>query len=230
VKEDIVTDPLAFPTPKNFSSYYAPRDYLQWDLQRGVLRSRGGARVIAFPQEFSQGLLEGLLDECGEAWPVVLYRCGEWWGRRQMERMSKDLEEHLGGALSGFPTGLAQTILSDAWACHGWGRLELELKDIERGLLHATVEGAPFAALFVSQQRDAKGRPVDALLAGSLAGMFSQASGADMAAHEIACVARGEPSCRFVIGLQDRLKGVPDLLRRKIAPDEILAQLRGGAR
>lgn len=218
------------PIAKNLSNYYAPRDYLQWDMRSGKLTSRGGARVVVFPQEFAEGLVEGLLDECGEAWPVVLYRCGEWWGKRQMGRAGKELASHLGAPLEQFPLALAQTVYADMWATHGWGKLSLDGADLEQGLLHATVEGAPFGALFVSQKRDAKGRPVDAVLAGALAGMFAEASGADIVAHEIACAARGEPACRFVVGTRERVAAVPELLRKKVDANGIIEQLRRGAR
>lgn len=213
-------------SPRMFSNLYTPRDYLSWDMRKGVLRSPGGARVMAFPQELSQGLLEGLVDECGDAWPVVLQRCGDWWGRRQMERLEKEMDAHLDAPLREQPTGFVHTVLSDAWAMFGWGRMTLDSSDAEVGLLHVAISEAPFAELFLSQKRDARDRPVDALVTGALAGMLSHASGVEMAACELACAACGQPSCRFVIALPKRLERVPDMVRKKLPADEIIAQLR----
>lgn len=215
--------------PPTLANYFAASDYVKWDLGRGVLRSRGGARLIAFPQEFTTGLLNGLEDECGEAWHVVMYRCGEWWGKREMERLEKDLGAFYQEELKSLPSAHAHASLAEAWALHGWGRLSFDMADIERGIMHARVESSQIASAFLATGKDAKGRCVCSLLSGVLAGMFIHMSKAELAAHELTCIARGDESCRFVLGLKTRMANVPEQIRKKASVDEILGTLRSGA-
>ena len=215
--------------PPAVANYFSASDYVKWDMGRGVLRSRSGARLIAFPHEFTTGLLAGLEDECGEAWHVVMYRCGEWWGKREMERLEKDLGAFYQEELRSLPSAHAHASLAEAWALHGWGRLSFDMADIERGLMHARVENSQIAAAFLATGKDAKGRCVCSLLSGVLAGMFAHMSKAEIAAHELTCVGRGEEVCRFVLGLKTRLTNVPEHLRKKASAAEIIDKLRGGA-
>jgi len=207
-------------------NYFAASDYVKWDMGRGVLRSRGGARLIAFPQEFTTGLLAGLEDECGEAWHVVMYRCGEWWGKREMERLEKDLGAFYQEELKSLPSAHAHASLSEAWALHGWGLLSFDMADIDRGLMHTKVDSSQIASAFLATGKDTKGRCVCSLLSGVMAGMFTHMTKAEIAAYELTCAARAEETCRFVLGLKTKLAGVPEQLRKKASADEIIAKLR----
>jgi predicted hydrocarbon binding protein len=206
-------------------NYFASRDYVVWDVRRGVLRSRGGARLIAFPEQWSTGLLAGLEDECGEAWPVVVHRCGEWWGRRHMERLSKELGAFYGVALEDTATVQVHACIVQSFATHGWGRLVLDVSDLEHGLLWADVSEAPMSAAMLAAKRDAKGRTLDGLLAGILGGMFAEATKADVTAHEVSCVGRGDARCRFVIGDRSRIAEAPAMARKRLPVEEIAQAL-----
>jgi len=209
-------------------NFFAATDYIKWDMGRGVLRARGGARLMAFPQEFTVGLLAGLEDECGEAWPIVMYRCGEWWGKRHMERMEKDLGAHYREELRDLPTAHAHSSLTEAWALHGWGRISFDMADIEHGVMHVHVDGSQIAAAFMASGKDPKGKPVCSLLSGIMAGLFSHMTKAEIVAHEVSCVARKEDACRFVMGQKEKVAGVPDMIRKRATVEEIGQKLKGG--
>lgn len=206
-------------------NYYAKDDYLDWNMKTGVLRSRGGARIMAFPECFMIGLFDGLEDECGQAWTVVLYRCGEWWGKRQMERMEKNLGAHFGAELTTLSTAQVHASIQEAWATEGWGRMKLNLEHLEKGFLHVTVTQSPISEAFVKAGRDAKNRPVDSLTGGAIAGMFSHAAKADLAAHQIACVVAGAPVNEYLLGQREKLKEVPALQRKGMSVAEIIENL-----
>lgn len=208
------------------ANYFSPLDYIDLNAGKGVITSRSGTRMVAFPHQFTLGLLESLEDECGQAWPVVMYKCGEWWGRRQMQRYEKELGEYYQSSLEELPTAQVHASLIEAWATQGWGRLSLNLNDIKQGLIYAKVSNTPFAEVFKKSGRDAKGMPVDHLIAGALAGMFAHASNAEIAAHEISCEGRGDDHCFFVVGLAERVKEVPNWLRKGMSVDEILTELK----
>ncbi len=208
------------------ANYFSHLDYVDLDAGKGVITSRSGTRLVAFPFEFTLGLLESLEDECGQAWPVVLYKCGEWWGRRQMQRYEKELSAYYGSALEELPTAHVHASLVEAWGTQGWGKLSFELNNIKQGLIYAQVSDTPFAEVFAKSGRDAKGMPIDHLAAGALAGMFSHASNSAIAAHEISCVARGDANCTFVLGLSERLNEVPNWVKKGTSKDDIQAQLK----
>jgi predicted hydrocarbon binding protein len=211
--------------PGRGGNFYSYRDYIASDMKTGVLHARGGTRIMAFPECFVTGLLDGLQDECGQAWPIVRYRCGEWWGQRQMKRMEKHLGEHFGSPLKDLVTAQVHATLCEGWATEGWGRFSFDLAHIQKGLLVLAVPEGIVAEVFRTAERPAKGKPVDSLVAGALGGMFSQASGADLVAHEISCSARGDECCKFVVGLRSKLEEVPGWVRKNQSPDEIMAQL-----
>lgn len=207
------------------ANYFAQSTYFKWDMGRGVVRERGGARVMAFPQEFSMGLLAGLIDECGEAWPIVLESCGAFWGRRQMERLEAELGAFHAARLKSLRTAVAQAAISECLAVHGWGRAEFDLSEVKKRILLVRVSESPMAAAVVHGKLDAGGRPVDALLCGALAAMFTQASGSAMHCKEIRCVASGSPVCEFVLAAEGRLDEIPAMLRKNLTRDEIVQSL-----
>ena len=206
-------------TPVN---YFSARDYYKWDMGKGVIRERGGARVMAFSQEFSVGLLAGLIDECGDAWPIVLRSCGAYWGKRQFERIEQELGTFYGARLKGVPTAVVHGAIAECFAVHGWGRVEFDLSEFSRKAMLVRVKESPAVAAVLHAKLSTGVHTVDALLAGALAAMFSQATGDVVDAKEISCVARGDARCEIVIGTPKRLEALPTLIRQRASRDEIL--------
>jgi uncharacterized protein len=213
---------IGFGAPAN---YFAHSTYFRWDMGRGIVRERSGARVMAFPQEFSIGIFAGLIEECGDAWPIVLQSCGTFWGKRQMERIEAELSAFHGARLRSLPTAVAHAAISECLAVHGWGRVEFELSQIQRRILLIRVDESPMARAVLDSSLEVGNRPVDAMLAGALAAMFTHASGATMECKEIRCKANGDPICEFVLASEGRLAGVPMLLRQRASREEILASI-----
>lgn len=206
-------------------NYFALGDYFNLNPGKGEISTRDGVRLIAFPHEFTVGLLEGLEDEVGQAWPVVMYRCGQWWGRRQMRRLNSELSQYYNQPLDELPTSQVHGLLRQAWAVQGWGRLDINLEHINHGLMHVRVFDAPIASVFKKTGRDTHGQPVDSLIAGALTGMFSQATDASVSAWEIECSANGAEACRFIVGLEGKLAEVPGMVRKGVSADDIVAAL-----
>jgi hypothetical protein len=206
-------------------NFFASANYLSWDMKAGVLHTPDKVRVMGFPICMLVGILEGLEEECGQAWSVVLHSCGKWWGKRQMTRLQKALQEHFGKPLAELPTAQVHASLSEAFATEGWGRVDLNIKYADKGILRVGVKNSPFIQAFADSKLNVKNALVDHLLAGALAGMFSQATNAEMDAVEIACVNRGDEKCEFVVGLKSKLEEVPALLKQGLWADEICAKL-----
>jgi hypothetical protein len=203
-------------------NYFSRRDFYKWDMNRGVIRERGGARVMAFPQEFTVGLIAGLMEECGEAWPVVMQSCGAYWGQRQMERIEQELSTFYASRLKSVPTAAVHAAISESFAVHGWGRVQFDLTEYARRVLLVRVEGSVTAKAIVDGGIALEDRTGDALLVGAFAAMFSHASGVPMECKEISCVARGDSQCEFIIATEGRLAHLPTLIRRRTSRSEIL--------
>ncbi len=213
---------IGFGAPAN---YFAQSTYYKWDMGRGVVRERGGSRVMAFPQEFSIGLIAGLIEECGEAWPVVLQSCGSFWGKRQMDRLETELSAFHGERMKSLPTATAHAAIAECLAVHGWGRAEFDLSEIKKRLLLVRVNESPMARAVIDGKLDTGNKPVDALLSGALGAMFTHASGAAMECREIRCTASGAPVCEFVLAPEGRLSGVLALVRKNASREDILESL-----
>ena len=203
-------------------NYFSARDYYKWDMKHGVIRERGGARVMAFPQEFSIGLVKGLIEECGEAWPIVLRSCGTFWGKRQMERLEHELGAFHGARLKGVPTAVVHSAIAECLAVHGWGRATFDLSEFQRKVLLVRVGESPMVKAVLEAKIDTGHNPVDSLLAGAFAAMFSHATSETIEAKEISCVARGEAVCEFVVGTPARLSALTALVRQRAGRTAIL--------
>jgi uncharacterized protein len=211
--------------PLGGGNFFAYRDYLSWDMKAGVLHTRDKVRVMGFPVCMLVGILEGLEEECGQAWSVVLYSCGKWWGKRQMQRFQKALHKHFGQSLEELPTAQVHAALAEAFATEGWGRVSLDIKYADKGVLRVGVKGSPFVEAFQSSKLETKNTAVDYLFAGALAGMFSYMTNADIAVTEVACTNQGAEKCEFVVGLSDKLNPVAGWLKQGMPADEIFETL-----
>lgn len=74
----------------------------------------------------------------------------------------------------------------------GWGRFTLEELDPDRRRLTLQVVNSPFARAYGSSPEG-----VCHLIRGVFAGVAEAVLGVDVEAREVACEARGDPSCRF---------------------------------
>ena len=61
-------------------NYFSHPAFLQVDLKAGVLRSRGGARLIGVNEDFLRGFVLACEHEVGPATPLILRRCGQRFG------------------------------------------------------------------------------------------------------------------------------------------------------
>jgi uncharacterized protein len=210
----------------NFNgNFYSYKKYLSWDMKKGVLENPSNTRMIAFPNCFMVGLLEGLEDECGQAWSVVMYRCGEWWGKRQMQRMERNLGEHFGKSLQELPTAQVHATFMEGWATEGWGRLKLDLDNLQHGFIYASVSNSPITEAFLNSELDARKRPVDFLTTGALVGMFSQASDTELIGCQIACITQGAERNEFLVGQKEVLEDVQNMVKKGMSAAEILSTL-----
>ncbi len=181
-------------------NYFAESGYLAQDLKTGAIHNRAGARMIALTDDFLVSLHNGLQAELGDRAAAVLKAVARDWGRRAAEQFAAEMEKHYGKPLSELPLGLFATDLTEAFRRHGWGLFRLNFNQYAQGVLSIAVQN-PIVGAIVKPSK----RPVDGLLAGFLAGMFSHFAAIELDCVQTDCQACGSGESRFVLTIPQRL-------------------------
>jgi predicted hydrocarbon binding protein len=208
---------------------FSPAYYIRPDIHTGMLESRGGYRLAAFPMPLLEALYSGLRYETGQAARVILYNCGRDWGEEFFHRFEDELSSYHNQPLRELPMGILLDALSDLWATHGWGCLELDFSAGDQGLVQATVRNSGFAlaarASFSPEESSTPRDPAGHLEAGVLASLFSALSGRDLLCVQTTCEPLGADLNRFLIGTAQRLHNCEEWVRKGLSHDEILDRL-----
>jgi uncharacterized protein len=198
-------------------NYYAERNYLKTDVKRGVTRNRAGTRIITLTCDFLIGLRNALEYECGKATDAVFKTSGKKFGKNFAKRTSKELGDFYGTAFDDFSMAHFEACLKESFSHHGWGKLSIDTSKHDKGLLIFTVENALYAGLLKKTET-----PADPLLAGVLAGFFSEISGEELDVVQTQCSACGAADSKFVVTLPSRLKNAENWVKNKQPHQQIV--------
>ncbi len=206
---------------------FTPTYYIRPDIHSGLLESRGGYRLAAFPEALVRAMYSGLRYETGQATRVILYNCGRDWGQEFFERFEEELSQYRGEPLGDMPIGILIDSLTDLWATHGWGRLQLHFEHSDRGVVEATVFNSGFAkAALASLPEETKpDEPSCYMEAGVLASVFSALSGRALSCVQTTCESLGADRNRFIITTAERLQSCADWIRKGMSHAEIVDKL-----
>lgn len=196
-------------------------DYLRHDLRRGTLHSRAGTKMCYLPSEMLIGLHQTLEEEIGEAWPDVMESIGRIWGARVAKRFEREAESYYNRPVHDLPMSEFVALVEGFFRYHGWGKLVIDFGMANNGLLSAKLENSAYVEIL-----GASPRPVDHIVAGLLGSLVGRTSERnDVICYETECTAMGAPVCRFVIGIQIRLKDVPQWISQGISHEQIMERL-----
>lgn len=201
-------------------NYYAEGVYCQTDVRRGVTTTRTGTRLLCLTTDFLKGFRRAIQDECGPAADTVFKSVGRKWGGFLAKRFEADMTAHTGRPLADFTMAEFQANLADLFAHHGWGTVRVDLSRHDRGVIQVTAEHPVFAGL--GGESDT---PVESLMAGTFAGLFSAVFDRDLDCVQTACAAKGDPAARFVVGLTPRLAAAEGWVAAGKSHDDVLAEL-----
>ncbi|NJN75468.1 MAG: 4-vinyl reductase [Synechococcaceae cyanobacterium RL_1_2] len=183
-------------------NYYSPDAYLMGDVETGLLENRQGARLIAMPEAFVQGLYIGLNQELGQAAGVVLFRCGYRWGKHFYRRFIEEVSTYYNIPVNKMEMTLFLQCFKECWKTHGWGYLELNFDYYQHGFIVANIKNSAFA-----QSSMGKGEEPQCFTeAGILSSFFSQLTGKELHCVQTECQTMGAESNYFVIGLEKRVQ------------------------
>ena len=158
---------------------------LEFDEHNGALTFKGVRYFILRP-ETVMGMFKSLVDALGwEKGGEIFYKGGFEGGGASSTRFQEVFDFA--------PHGAAE-YMCDMAAEIGWGRFKLEAFDAEKKIVQVTVKGSPFAEQWLSA-----GKPVCHFIRGIIGGMANALTDASSTAEEIACIAKGDDVCRFVV-------------------------------
>ncbi len=201
-------------------NYYATDVYVRGDLELGLLENRQGDRLLALPETFLQGIYAGLEKETGQASRLVLFNCGQWWGKNFYTRFCEELTEYYGTAIADMEMAEFLQCLKQCWVTHGWGTIELDQSHHNRGFLVIEIRNCAFA-----QQAGNQSRPVCFLMAGVLSSFFSQLTGKPLHCVQTICESMGAECNRFILGLEARIKPAEEMVATHQSHDAIMDAL-----
>jgi len=201
-------------------NYFASDVYVRSDLELGLLENRRGDRLIAMPETLLQAIYSGLDKETGQASRLVLYNCGRWWGKNFYARFCEELSDYYKTPLAEMAMVEFVQCLQQCWQTHGWGKIDLDNAYHQQGFLVVKIVNSPFAA------HAPKGdRPVCFLDAGVLSVFFSQLTGRELECIQTSCESMGADCNYFVLGLEERLQPVSEMVENQIEHAEIMQKL-----
>lgn len=201
-------------------------NYFNHDLRRGTLFNRAGTKMCFLPPELIGAMKRVLEEETGPAWSHILKRVGMIWGSRVASRFTNELREYYNRPLHEMPMREMLTVLEGYFRYHGWGDLRLDMGWSESGLIMATMHNSAFAEIFGACEV-----PVDSVVAGLLSRFISEVSEReDIDCQETACVAMGNPDCRFIVGTRARIAPLERWMELGMDHDAIVGRLVGERR
>lgn len=197
---------------------YDPNTYFRLDNGPGRIENRSGTKIVTLSTTMLRGLYLGLKKETGPAWTLIMKSCGDSWGKRYVSRLFAEAEEFYGQSIGEMKIARFTTLVREALAVHGWGRLELDFSFLPQGVIVANLENPATSAAL----HDVDDTQVDVVIAGILKAIFSQAAGQQLECHQTERLTGEAPLSRFVVAMEKRMEGVPQMIENRSSHDEIL--------
>ena len=196
-------------------------DGFHYNPRQGVLYNPAQTRICLLSTDLLSGVHRALEDEAGEAWTVILKSCGQTWGSRLARRLDRELQTLGGTTLGDTPIGQLSQSLQRYFGFHGWGDLTLQLDLAQtRGVLQAELRDSIFAEVIRESSL-----PVDCMLAGILASLFSYLSQHSLDCLQTACTTQGAAVSRFVITSPERTARARELLEQGVSHQELVESI-----
>jgi predicted hydrocarbon binding protein len=179
---------------------FARPDYFTTDVAKGATRTPNGTRICALTSDFLLGFRDAVVYECGKAFRPVMKSCGRRWGIQLMKRFDKEIMTAYQTPVKDLSAGVVHACLADLFNYHGWGRLVIDLSASERSLILLTLHDSVMPALVPESDR-----PVDLLMTGLFAAIFTHFAGRELDCVQTDCPSRGANASRFIVAAPSRI-------------------------
>jgi hypothetical protein len=205
-------------------NYFSSRDFLTCDLKAGVLRSRGGTRMIGINDDFLRGFVLACEHETGPATALILRRCGQFFGQRLARRFEQELGGYFASPLRDRPMLEFDLLLRDLFCGTGLGELSIDWASGQHGFLSVALGNSPM------QDIGPKGHIADDLFCGAIEGFFSHFASGSLSCIQTGDARLGDKSgTTFVLATSEVLPRLQALVAAKTPHAQLIAQLGGGS-
>ena len=209
-------------TTRGNLNYFSSPDFLRFDVKSGVLRSRGGTRMIAVNEDFLRGFVSACEHETGPAAALVLRRCGEFFGQRLARRFEAGLGQFAGISLRGRKRAEFDILVRDLWSGCGLGRLTVDWDKGSHGFLPIALADSPM------QDIGPSGHTGDDMFAGILCGFFAGFCDAEMRSVQTGDLRLGDrEGTTFIVATFEVAKRIEGMRANRQSHSEIVAALCG---
>jgi hypothetical protein len=162
-------------------NYYTHPSFMRLDVRAGVLRSRGGTRMLVVNDDFLRGFVAACEYETGPAAGLVLRRCGEFYGARLARRFEAEIGQYAGMSVRDRPMAEFDALIRDLWNGCGLGVVDIDWRHGEHGFLAISLGDSPM------QDIGPSGHVGDEMFCGIFGGFFGAFCDAD-----VRCVQTGD--------------------------------------
>jgi predicted hydrocarbon binding protein len=204
-------------------NYFSAPSFLKLDVAAGVIRSRGGTRMLAVSEDFLRGFVTACEHEAGKAAPLILRRCGTFFGARLARRFEAEIGSYAGVSLRDRSMLELNGLMEDLWNGCGYGQLTIDWSKGSAGIIPIVLENSPM------QDIGPKGHTADDLFCGIFEGFIGH-----FAESGMRCVQTGDrrlgdkEGTTFILGFEDTMGRITGLLADKQPHSRIVARLSGG--
>lgn len=201
-------------------NYFSSDAFLSLDVGRGILRSRGGTRMLGISEDFLRGFVTACEDEAGSAAPFILRRCGQFFGARVARRFESELADFAGQSIRDRTMSEFDALLRDLWLGCGLGEIDVDWAQGARGFIPIRLSGSPM------QDIGPSGHVGDDMFTGVLEGFFS-----NFGDGEMRCVQTGDrrlgdrDGTTFILAPFDTAKRVEGMVAEKTPHARIIESL-----
>lgn len=201
-------------------NYFSSPAFLRCDLKAGVLRSRGGTRLVGISEDFLRGFVLACEHEAGPATVLILRRCGFRFGARLAMRYESELGHYLHCSLRDCTMGEFDVMVQDLWRGSGLGDIAIGWAYGRHGFLPVKLTDSPM------QDIGPKGHVADDMFCGVIEGFVSH-----FAADSLTCTQTGDARLGSKAGTTFILAGtalrprIEALVAKKVAHLDIVDEL-----
>lgn len=201
-------------------NYFSPDAYVQGDFESGLIENRQGRRLLALPNTLLKGLYSGLTSEVGSAAGIVLYNCGNKWGKNFYRRFSEEVSQYYQKSVVEMEMIELVQCLKQCWKTHGWGTIAPNFDYYQQGFLVVETKQSAFAHLAESPTK-----PSCFIEAGLLSAFFTELSETKLHCIQTSCESLGAKSNLFILGLAKRLEPVEAMVEKGQSHAAIISSL-----
>lgn len=198
-------------------------DLLSFDLYEGTIVDPADTRVIFLATDILRGIHAALAYEAGDAWKIVLYRCGFLWGQKTLQQFVRQSQGAFGTKFELISVDAFMGNFVAFIGANGWGVMSFDLTQL---VTHGFMRFELKKSLFSEALEHLRDR-VDYLVAGMLAGIFSDLSRQDLSCIEITSALTGADASVFVVSASARIEALRNLVESGATERELLEVLCG---